>query len=218
MKPSSSKDGTQSGRVRKAWRLPLLLVQFLRSEARSYELDLTHLVIRVFSALRTHYDVGGPQAALLERDRRALRMQRWEYLAHGLYSRVQLITDRGAGSDGPATVASRRAAEPKRVRIERFESGTKVLQNWFLPPELLVDLREEAERLGWTQTAMAVALLNMYAGFYPLPAAGAAELERERLMIGLGRWEYFQHIWWRRAERVAAEQAGFDRPGSKDPR
>ena len=205
---------TPEGRERQAWRLPVALVQFLRHEAKAHDNDLTHFVIRIFGAYETYYDLHRGAVVALERDRAALRMRRWDYLAHALAERARMIAERGVGFDAPGTVRAQRAGERARIRVERWSTGAKMIVSWFLPADLRKFLRKEAELQGWDYAAFATALLNSYAGFFPLPEARAERLERDRRATGLNRWDYFRHLWSQREELVAAQGPGFDAPNT----
>jgi hypothetical protein len=210
-------DESETERERQAWRMPVPLLDFLAREAKSHQSDTTHFVTRLFQAFESYYDLPIATIAAIEVDRHALRMNRWNYYVHALDQRVRLIQDNGPGFDaathGRATRA--KAAAAPRVSVARWETGEKRIISWWLPAELRRFLRDEAAEMRWDLTPFATALLNAYAGFYPLLEERAALLERDRQANDLDRWEYFRHVWSHREERIAAEGPGFDAPAPR---
>ena len=202
-------------RERKSWRLPVDLVQFLRAEARYYDVAVAHLVIRIFGALETYYEQLPASVQLLDKDRQALGLGRWPYLVHILEQRALALKEQGEGFDAPEAISQARFRARGRMSLERYDTGAKVLQSWYLPPHLLEVLRREADEMGWEQTPMAMALLNLYGGYFPLPEAAAAQLEADRWRLELARFEYLRHAFWRRFEAVKEKGPGFDRQRPK---
>ncbi len=83
------------------FRIPRELLAFLRSEAQLEERDLTGHVVRLLDGLRTYYGLPRAAAALLDEDRRALGMKRFEYVLHVLFQRSLDVRKAGAGFDAP---------------------------------------------------------------------------------------------------------------------
>jgi hypothetical protein len=203
-----------AARERQAWRLPQQLVEFLKREAKEHGNDVTQFATRIFRAFGD-YDLPRSSIVALEADREALRMRRWDYYVHAFDRRARMIGQHGPGFDAAGTVrppkGGGRGARDVVV-IDRWTTGVKVLLSWYLPPDLRQFLRDEAEGMGWDLTPFAIALLNAYASFHPLPTARAEPLERDRLACGLDRWEYFRHVWVRREDMLIEKGPGFDAP------
>lgn len=89
-------------------RMPRELVTFLKEEATRGGRDLTAHVVRSLDGLRTWFGLPAAATALLEADREALKMGRYEYLLHLLFQRSLELREKGPGFDGPAS------ARPKR--------------------------------------------------------------------------------------------------------
>src|SRR5512137_1973881 len=89
-------------RIMQTFRMPRELVAFLREEASSAGRDLTPHVNRYLDGIRTWF--GLPEAAtrMLEEDRAAMRMGRYEYLLHLLFTRSLEIRQKGPGFEAPA--------------------------------------------------------------------------------------------------------------------
>ena len=90
-----------SERQMQTFRMPRDLVAFLKAEARRGGRDLTAHVVRWLDAFRTHFGLPEAAAALLEADRQALGMERFEYLLHALYQRSLRLREYGPGFDAP---------------------------------------------------------------------------------------------------------------------
>lgn len=88
-------------KLMQTFRLPRPLVAFLKSEASRSGRDLTSHVIRWLDGIRTNFGLPRAATALLEADRDALGMGRYEYLLHALYQRSLLLRDKGVGFDAP---------------------------------------------------------------------------------------------------------------------
>ena len=89
-------------KLMQTFRMPRELVSFLRQEADRNGRDLTAFVNRQLDGYRTWF--GAPEAVvrLLEADREAWGMNRYEYLLHVLYQRSHELREKGAGFDLPA--------------------------------------------------------------------------------------------------------------------
>lgn len=105
------KNGTpeapRTGRQMQTFRLPRELVSFLKQEAARGQSDLTGHVVRLLDGVRTWFGLPQAATALLEADREALGMERYEYLLHLLYQRSLLLREKGAGCDAPRPEALR---------------------------------------------------------------------------------------------------------------
>jgi len=88
-------------RILQAFRIPRELVTFLKSEADATGRDLTAYVNRLLDGFRTWFGLPTVAIRLLEADREALRMQRYEYLLHVLFMRSLDLRERGVGFDSP---------------------------------------------------------------------------------------------------------------------
>jgi hypothetical protein len=97
-----------SERQMQTFRLPRDLVAFLKAEARRGGRDLTAHVVRWLDAYRTHFGLPEAATALLEADRQALGMERYEYLLHALYQRSMQLRQAGSGFDRPQAQESKR--------------------------------------------------------------------------------------------------------------
>jgi hypothetical protein len=100
-KVSTADPFTTTEKLMQTFRMPRETVSFLKEEANRAGRDLTAFVNRHLDGLRTWF--GLPQAAstLLEADREALKMQRYEYLLHLVYQRSLELREKGPGFDAP---------------------------------------------------------------------------------------------------------------------
>jgi hypothetical protein len=94
-----------SEKVMQTFRMQRDLVAFLRREATKRGADLTGHVVRYLEGIRTWFGLPVAATALLEADRKALGLERYEYLLHLLYQRsLQLRVERpgfdGGGAEG----------------------------------------------------------------------------------------------------------------------
>jgi hypothetical protein len=83
------------------FRLPREVVAFLRAEATQRGLDLTAYVTRILDGFRTYYGLPAAEVSLLDTDRDALRMGRYEYMLHVLFQRHLELRKKGPGFDTP---------------------------------------------------------------------------------------------------------------------
>ena len=90
-------------RIMQTFRMPRDLVVFLKAEAAASGRDLTPHVNRYLEGLRSWF--GLPEAAvrLLDADRAAMKLGRFEYLLHLLYLRSLELREKGAGFEAPKT-------------------------------------------------------------------------------------------------------------------
>lgn len=84
------------------FRMPRELVTFLKGEASRGGRDLTAHVVRWLEGMRTWFGLPGAAAALLDADREALGLERYEYLLHVLFQRSLELREKPPGFDGAA--------------------------------------------------------------------------------------------------------------------
>jgi hypothetical protein len=97
------------------FRMPRLLVAFLKAEAMRSRRDLTGHVVRWLEGVRNHFGLPEAATALLEADRKSLGMERYEYMLHALYHRSLELREKGIGFDAPS---SDEARDPGAPRVE----------------------------------------------------------------------------------------------------
>ncbi len=95
-------------KLMQTFRMPRELVSFLRAEADASGRDLTAFVNRHLDGLRTWFGLPEAATTLLEADRQALRMRRYEYLLHLLFQRSLELREKGPGFDAPTSGRKRR--------------------------------------------------------------------------------------------------------------
>jgi len=100
-KPLSADPFSSTEKLMQTFRMPRELVSFLRGEANERGVDLTAHVVRHLEGLRTWFGLPAAAAALLEADRGALGMGRYEYLLHVLFQRSLVLREQPPGFDGP---------------------------------------------------------------------------------------------------------------------
>ena len=88
-------------KLMQTFRMPRELVKFLRGEADHAGRDLTAFVNRHLDGLRTWFGLPEAASTLLEADRAALKMERYEYLLHLLFQRSLELREKGPGFDVP---------------------------------------------------------------------------------------------------------------------
>jgi hypothetical protein len=108
-KPLSDDPFSTTEKLMQTFRMPRELVIFLRGEADERGVDLTAHVVRHLDGLRTWFGLPAAASALLEADRQALGMGRYEYLLHLLFQRALALREQPPGFDGPnATTQGRK--------------------------------------------------------------------------------------------------------------
>ncbi len=95
-------------KVMQTFRMTRELVTFLKGEAASKGLDLTAYVNRMLEGLRTWFGLPDAASHLLEADRAALKMGRYEYILHVLFQRSLELREKGAGFDAPGAESERK--------------------------------------------------------------------------------------------------------------
>ena len=83
------------------FRMPRELVSFLKFEASQRGVDLTGHVVRLLDGIRTWFGLPAAAAALLEADREAMGLGRYEYLLHLVYQRGLELREKGPGFEAP---------------------------------------------------------------------------------------------------------------------
>ncbi len=106
--PLSADPFSTTEKLMQTFRMPRELVVFLRGEADARSMDLTAHVNRYLDGLRTWFGLPAAAAALLEADREALRLGRYEYLLHLLFQRSLALREQPPGFDGPNTTPGRK--------------------------------------------------------------------------------------------------------------
>ena len=92
---------TTTEKLMQTFRMPRQLVGFLKLEADSGGRDLTAHVVRHLDGLRTWFGLPQAATAMLEADREALGLDRYEYLLHLLFQRSLQLLEKGPGFDTP---------------------------------------------------------------------------------------------------------------------
>lgn len=95
-------------KVMQTFRMTRELVTFLKGEAAAKGLDLTAYVNRMLEGLRTWFGLPDAASHLLEADREALKMGRYEYILHVLFQRSLELREKGAGFDAPGAERKKR--------------------------------------------------------------------------------------------------------------
>ncbi len=99
---------TSTERIMQTFRMARELVTFLKGEASARGLDLTAYVNRMLEGVRTWFGLPNAATALLEADREALGLDRYEYLLHVLFQRNHELRENGPGFDAPPTGGAKR--------------------------------------------------------------------------------------------------------------
>jgi hypothetical protein len=100
-KTTSADPFSTTEKVMQTFRMPREIVGFLRGEADRTGRDLTAFVNRHLDGLRTWFGLPEAASTLLEADRAALKMERYEYLLHLLFQRSLELREKGPGFDVP---------------------------------------------------------------------------------------------------------------------
>ena len=90
--------------------------------------------------------------------------------------------------------------------------GTKLMQTFRMPRELVTFLKREALRDGRDLTAHVIRLLEGVRGYFGLPEAATAILESDRRALDMGRFDYLLHVLYQRSLEVRKNGSGFDTP------
>ena len=93
------------------FRMPSGLVVFLKAEAGNAGRDLTGHVVRCLEGIRAYFGLPEAATSLLESDRKALGMDRLQYLLHVLFQRSLSLREHGPGFDAPKKLDSQVALE-----------------------------------------------------------------------------------------------------------
>lgn len=92
---------TSTEKVMQTFRMSRELLIFLKAEATRGGRDLTAHVVRWLDGMRTWFGLPAAATALLDADRQALGMERYEYLLHLLFQRSLDLREKGPGFDAP---------------------------------------------------------------------------------------------------------------------
>lgn len=92
---------TTTEKLMQTFRMPRELVTFLKGEATRGGRDLTAHVVRWLDGMRTWFGLPAAATSLLDADREALGMERYEYLLHLLFQRSLELREKGPGFDAP---------------------------------------------------------------------------------------------------------------------
>ena len=95
-------------KVMQTFRMSRELVIFLKAEATRGGRDLTAHVVRWLDGMRTWFGLPAAATTLLDADRQALGMERYEYLLHVLFQRSLTLREQGSGFDAPNAVGPKR--------------------------------------------------------------------------------------------------------------
>ena len=95
-------------RLMQTFRMPRELVTFLKEEAKRAGKDLTPHVNRHLDGLRTWFGLPDAAGRLLEADREALNLGRYEYLLHLAFLRSLELREKGPGFDAPGAEKKKR--------------------------------------------------------------------------------------------------------------
>jgi len=86
------------------------------------------------------------------------------------------------------------------------------MQTFRMPRDLVAFLKQEATRGGRDLTALVLRFLEGIRGNFGLPDAASALLERDRLQLGMERYEYLVHVLFQRSLELRQRGIGFDAP------
>jgi hypothetical protein len=95
-------------KLMQTFRMTRELVAFLKSEASAKGLDLTAYVNRMLEGLRTWFGLPDAASHLLEADRKALNMGRYEHILHILFQRSLELREKSPGFDAPGAEKKKR--------------------------------------------------------------------------------------------------------------
>lgn len=93
-------------------------------------------------------------------------------------------------------------------------SSTRTMVAFRIPTPLHGEITKEALAASLDLTSFVNRALAGYMHYFGLPTPVVEEaLERDRAQLGLGRFEYYQYVLFRRYEAMSKDGPGFDRPG-----
>lgn len=85
-----------------------------------------------------------------------------------------------------------------------------------IPTPLHGEIIKEALSISPDLTSFVNRVFAGYMHYFGLPMPVVEEaLERDRAELGLGRFEYYQYVLFRRYEAMTKHGPGFDKPGAK---
>jgi hypothetical protein len=95
-------------------------------------------------------------------------------------------------------------------------SSTRTMAAFRIPTPLHGEISREALSLSSDLTSFVNRVLGGFMHYFGLPTPVVEEaLERDRVELGLGRFEYYQYVLFRRYELMARHGPGYDKPGAK---
>lgn len=127
-------------------------------------------------------------------------------------------------SDEQGRGGKRRRGRPPRTELEGAAgdvqaatalAGTRVLTAFRIPTSLHTTMTHEAHGEGLDLTAWVNRVFDAFLHYFGLPGVVTERLEQDRNELGLGRYEYLQHVLFKRYESVAQQGPAFDRPGRR---
>lgn len=105
------------------------------------------------------------------------------------------------------------APTPNDVASVPSLSSTRTMTAFRIPTPLHGEITREALALSSDLTSFVNRVLAGFMHHFGLPAPVVEEaLERDRAELGLGRFEYYQYVLFRRYEAMAKHGPGFDKP------
>jgi len=118
----------------------------------------------------------------------------------------------------PTGTNERKAAAADAVEHESLSTSEKVMQTFRMPLDVVYAFKAEASARGLDATAHVVKVMDGYHRYYGLPRAVVERLEEDRRELGMDRYEYFQHVLYRRSETVQEKGSAFDEPSGRKTR
>jgi len=118
----------------------------------------------------------------------------------------------------PTGTNERKAAAADAVERESLSTSEKVMQTFRMPLDVVYAFKAEASARGLDATAHVVKVMDGYHRYYGLPRAVVERLEEDRRELGMDRYEYFQHVLYRRSETVQEKGSAFDEPSGRKTR
>jgi hypothetical protein len=112
--------------------------------------------------------------------------------------------------------AKARQAAPVAERSDGTPSlsSTRTMTAFRIPTPLHGEISREAFSLSSDLTSFVNRVLAGFMHHFGLPTPVVEEaLERDREALGLGRFDYYQYVLFRRYEAMTKHGAGFDKPG-----
>jgi hypothetical protein len=99
---SSSKDLLSSDKQILSFRIPKNLLEWMRATSTAREWSVNELVVRLLDGARAWFGLPRAMADIIEEDRKAMGMDEYDYLAHLVGRRYDLVRENGAGFEKKA--------------------------------------------------------------------------------------------------------------------